>query len=270
MTVQLQTANVAENASSPLTVTLSSTSGAGTFSTTVDGPWTSTLPVTIPAGMSSATFFYRDTKAGTATITAAAAGRVSGSQAETVVAGALTSLAASPTSTSLTVGASRAFAATGADAYGNPVAATITWSATGGTLSAASGASTTYTATAVGTGSVMASSGTVSATATVTVAAAAQTKSRVSSITYARSGSTLYETLTVLDSSGQPVPGASVNLRILRNGVLYASGGARTGATGQVTVYVTAPSGCYTTTITGVTATGLTWDGTTPSNSYCF
>ena len=45
-----------------------------------------------------------------------------------------------------------------------------------------------------------------------------------------------------------------------------------TGSTGKAT-YKTAgaaPSGCYTTSVSSVTASGLTWDGVTPANQYCF
>jgi hypothetical protein len=267
LTVQLQTAGVAENAATPLTITLSSSSAAGTFSVGADGPWTSTLDLSVAAGSSSASFYYRDTKSGTATITATASGRQPGTQAETVTAGALASLAISPTSSSLAVGATQTFNAAGVDAYGNSVAPSITWSATGGTISTTSGASTTFTATTSGQGAVTATSGTIGASATVTVT---QLKSRVKSITYSRSSSTLYVTFTVVDSSGQPVSGASIGLKVMRSGTSYATGSARTASNGTVTVSVKASRGCYSTTVTGVTAPGLIWDGVTPSNSYCY
>ncbi len=42
-----------------------------------------------------------------------------------------------------------------------------------------------------------------------------------------------------------------------------------TDALGEVIFTITnAPSGTYTTTVTDVTATGRTWDGTTPPNSF--
>ncbi len=46
-------------------------------------------------------------------------------------------------------------------------------------------------------------------------------------------------------------------------------GTGTTDALGEMTYRMNdAPSGTYTTTVTGVTATGLTWDGTTPPNSF--
>jgi hypothetical protein len=267
ITVQLQTNGVAQTTDTPLTVTLFSSSATGTFSASADGPWTSTLDAGVAAGGSSASFYYRDTKAGTATITATTAGRRPGTQAETIAAGALASLSVSPASASLAVGATQAFTAAGADAYGNAVAPTVTWSASGGTISTASGTSTAFTATTAGQGSVTAASGTITASAAVTVT---QPKSRVTSIAYYRSSSTLYVTFSVVGSSGQPVWGASIGLRILRSGASYATGTARTGSNGTATVSVRITRGCYSTTVTGVTAAGLTWDGVTPSNSYCY
>jgi hypothetical protein len=267
ITVQLETNHVAQTTDTALTVSLSSSSSAGTFSASPDGPWTSTLDVSVAAGSSSASFYYADTKAGSATITASTAGRQPGTQVETVTAGAPASLSVSPTSATLAVGAAQTFSATAADAYGNAVAPSVTWSSTGGTLSATSGTSTTFTATTAGQGSVTATSGTMSASATVTVT---QQRSRISSITYSRSSSTLYVTFTAVSSSGQPLSGASIGLRILRNGASYATGTARTGSNGKATVSVRTSRGCYSTTVTGVTAPGLVWDGTTPSNSYCY
>ena len=43
-----------------------------------------------------------------------------------------------------------------------------------------------------------------------------------------------------------------------------------TGTDGKVTFRATnAPTGCYTTTVTNVAASGYTWDGTTPANQFC-
>ena len=43
-----------------------------------------------------------------------------------------------------------------------------------------------------------------------------------------------------------------------------------TSSSGSVTVHVSAPKGCYSTTITSLTAAGYQWDGKTPSNGACF
>lgn len=75
--------------------------------------------------------------------------------------------------------------------------------------------------------------------------------------------------MALVDDLGNPVAGASVSIELYRNGSLYASGTGTTGTDGKVTFKAqNAPSGTYTTTVTNVTATGLTWDGVTPENSF--
>src|SRR4051794_19026566 len=185
LTVQLQQVGIAQNAAADTTVALASSSASGVFSASVSGPWTSTLSVTIPAGTSSASFYYEDTNAGTPTITATSPGRQAATQTETVTTGAVASLTLSPASSSIPLGSSQTFTVSGTDAYGNRVTPTVTWSATG-TLSTTSGTSTTFTPAATGTASVTATDAggaTASATVSVTTKPAS-----VSSITYSRSG----------------------------------------------------------------------------------
>ena len=87
LTVALQTsAGTAYTAGVPVTVTLSSSSPTAELSTGPGGPWSSTLALPIASGASSATFYARDATVGSATITAAAAGKTSASQAFTVAA----------------------------------------------------------------------------------------------------------------------------------------------------------------------------------------
>ncbi|HEX4678903.1 MAG TPA: hypothetical protein VH210_06840 [Gaiellaceae bacterium] len=86
LTVQLQTGGLADAAPTPRTMTLSSSSATGVFSTTAGGPWSATLTLTIPQGSSSGSFFYNDTTAGTPTITAVLDGGASATQTETIAA----------------------------------------------------------------------------------------------------------------------------------------------------------------------------------------
>jgi subtilisin family serine protease len=67
-------------------------------------------------------------------------------------------------------------------------------------------------------------------------------------------------------SGGSPFAGATVAVQVKRNGVNYASGSGTTGTNGQITFQIAnAPTGKYTTTVTGVTAAGgYTWDGVQP------
>jgi RTX calcium-binding nonapeptide repeat (4 copies) len=84
--VQLQGQGVPQTAAAPLGVTLTSTSPTGTFALSPGGPWTPTLAVGIPAGSStSQSFYYLDSAAGTAVLTASAPNILSGTQTILVV-----------------------------------------------------------------------------------------------------------------------------------------------------------------------------------------
>src|SRR3989344_3963083 len=96
----------------------------------------------------------------------------------------------------------------------------------------------------------------------------------VNSITYTTEGGKnsdkhLNIHIAVIDDFGNPVANASVSIELYLNALLKAAGTGTTGSNGMVTFsYQNAPSGHYETKITGVTATGLTWDGATPPNGY--
>jgi hypothetical protein len=160
---------------SPLSVTLSSSSGKGSFSTTSTGPWTATLTVTVDTTGSSNAFYYQDTAAGGATITAAGPGWTAGKQSETVRAAALARITLSPASASVGRGGSVRLTASGADAYGNPTALTSApaWSVSPsslGSFNSISGSSATFTAgSQVASGTITAKVGTISGTASITV-----------------------------------------------------------------------------------------------------
>ena len=82
LTVELQTnAGTAYTAGVPVDVSLSSSSPTGELSTSPDGPWATTLTTPIASGAATASFYFRDTGAGSTTITAAAAGKTAATQA---------------------------------------------------------------------------------------------------------------------------------------------------------------------------------------------
>ena len=98
----------------------------------------------------------------------------------------------------------------------------------------------------------------------------------INSITYATEGGRygdkhLLTTVILVDDLGNPVPDASVYVEVyLDDGSLYTSGTGTTDSDGKVTFkLINAPSDCYKTVVTDVTAEGLTWDGVTPENSFC-
>jgi subtilisin len=72
------------------------------------------------------------------------------------------------------------------------------------------------------------------------------------------------------DGSGAGVGGASVSVRLSRNGSPYSSGTATTNSSGIATFdAMNAPQGCYHIDVLAVSASSGNWDGLTPSNVYC-
>lgn len=98
----------------------------------------------------------------------------------------------------------------------------------------------------------------------------------VSSIAYSGSGGPqqnrhLQVTITLVDDGGNPVAGASVSATLLNQstGATWNRSGT-SGSNGTFSFQLNnAPSGCYTTTVTDVSADGLDWDGQTPENDHC-
>jgi hypothetical protein len=164
---------LSQPAGSGLAVTVSSSASTGRFSTSPGGPWTSTIDLPVATGATTTgNFYYEDTKAGTATLSATAFGYTGATQPETVTAASLANLTITPSSIQTKVGSKVSLQAAASDAYGNPVAVTPSWSVTPnlGTFSPGSGTRTTFNATTPGTGSITATTNGKTATAAVTVA----------------------------------------------------------------------------------------------------
>ncbi len=82
LTVELQTnAGTAYTAGVPVDVALSSSSPTAELSASPDGPWATTLSTPIASGSTAASVYFRDAVAGSATVTAAAAGKTAATQA---------------------------------------------------------------------------------------------------------------------------------------------------------------------------------------------
>ena len=131
----------------------------------------------------------------------------------------------------------------------------------------------TPTATATPSGDEPAATPTPTPTPTATPSSSDTVS--VSSITYATEGGKngdkhLLITVALVDDLTNPVSGASVSIKLENDtsgGPWFGTG--TTGADGTLTFTLNnAPSGTYTTTVTAVTAEGLTWDGETPLNSF--
>ena len=137
-----------------------------------------------------------------------------------------------------------------------------------------------YTVTASATGYQDASQSvtvTGNLTTTVNFALATATEATtvtVGSITYTTEGGKngdkhLNIHVSVVDDLGNSVANASVSIEIYLNALLKAIGTGTTGSNGVVTFsYKNAPSGHYETKVTAVTASGLSWDGSTPANGF--
>ena len=76
-------------------------------------------------------------------------------------------------------------------------------------------------------------------------------------------------TVALKDSNEVPVSGAKVEIVLYWDGSPYPTSAGTTNGDGTVTFsYNNAPAGTYSTTVTGVTAEGLVWDGVPPGNIY--
>jgi hypothetical protein len=165
---------LAQAAPAALTVTVSSSSPAGVFSTSSTGPWSPSISLAVGVGgTATQSVYYEDTKAGNPVLAATAPGYTNATQTETISAAALASIAISPSSLQLKVGSRATLKASGADGYGNPVAVSPAWAVSPalGTFSTASGAQTTFSAKTAGAATITATVGSIAGTAAVSISA---------------------------------------------------------------------------------------------------
>jgi len=268
----LNATGAVQPAQAPVNVTLGSNSPRGQFSLAPTGPWTPTLTLSIPVGgVSAGPFYYLDTRAGTATITASAAGVTSGTQSETILPGAPVSMKVTAGAGTVAAGATTTLGAVGADQYGNAIPVTATWTvdpAALGTVSPRLGATVTFTAGAQGgRGTVTAAGAGLTATAPIAVAPGPL---RIAGIRYGiGAGKTLLVTATLVDARGRPVPNAYVSILVRRRGYPFFTGHGNTLVNGRKTFRVRHLKGCYRTTVVRANADGYRWDRTTPVNLFC-
>jgi hypothetical protein len=274
ISLQVQIAGVAGRPAAPVAATVASSSPTGTFATSPAGPFTPTLGYVLPAGaFSTVQLYYQDPTAGTVTLTASAAGVAAGTQQLTVGGAAPVGLRVEPSASTVFTGASVTLRAVGIDAFGNvtPTAALWTVAPEGvGTLSSASGATTTFTAGSVPgvvqvTAAITTPTGTLTATSSVTVAPPPVV--RVSAVRYGVAKKQLHVYVTVVDPRGRRVRDAAVTVALYRNGKVYArAAGTTTG--GSMTFVRPASIGTYRTKVTRVVAANRAWDGVTPANGF--
>ena len=76
-------------------------------------------------------------------------------------------------------------------------------------------------------------------------------------------------TLSVVDSDGGAIEGASVSIELFLDSGLIATGTGSTGSGGTLTFRLrNAAVGTYYTDVTAVIADGFVWDGETPPNTH--
>jgi hypothetical protein len=255
----------------PITVTLTSSSQDGRFSLSPSGPWASQISTTIPAsGTATPLFHYLDTRAEQPQLRATAIGVTTATQVETVAPGPLSRLTVDPGSAVIGPRGSRRFDVTGEDAFGNPLTASATWTVTPAGLAIVkpkTSRSTTVRAEGRGgNGLVVARAGPVSASASLRVNPG---PIRVSSIRYSARRTVVRVTASVVEVGGGTARGVRTSVVVRRNGRSVFSASKRTDAAGRTTYLVPRSSGCLRTTVTSATAPGYRWNGQTPANRFC-
>jgi hypothetical protein len=250
-------------------VSLRSSSAQGTFSTSPAGPWTSTLTLLV-SPTAPGTFYYRDTLAGTHTLTASAPGVPSATQTVTVAAGPTARLAVTPSSAQVRARGTRGFTAAATDEFGNATTAPVTWRVTPtglGSIAVGNGGRAIFTAKRLlGRGSVTAVSGTLSASAPITVTAATL---RLGPLEFRPGRRTLRLVVSAVDGARRPVSATAVGVLVKLDGARHFRGRARTGSAGKVGFRMPLAQGCFTVTVTRAQAQGFRWDGRTPRNRFC-
>ncbi len=276
ITVELRQGATPRPAATTIPVTLTSSSATGAFATAPEGPWTPVLALTVAAGTTAPPpFYFRDTKAGVATLTAVAPGNGSGTQAVTIAPAEPATLSLSPSSLVAVTGSRTTITATAADAFGNPVPADgVTWAVVPGTLGSlapATGSRTTLTTTATGTGFVVAtlstSQGQVSASAAVT--ATPPPLLRVTGVRTMPARNAVRIRVTLVDPAAAPLRRGRVTAVVLRNGKRHKTVSAPIRSGAALMSVAPARKGCYVVRLVAVQAPGLRWSGRTPTNRLC-
>jgi hypothetical protein len=257
----------------PRLATVRSSSPSGTFSTGPTGPWTPTAAVTLPA-TPDPVVYYRDTKAGTHTVTASAEGSLSGAQEITVTGGPATRVLVSPLAGSVRARGKRTFVARATDAFGNIAAGRFTWRVRPATLGSvtpsARGEATFVAKRVVRRGSVVASvvsgSRTVSGSARVRVRPAPL---RIGSIAHRRTRAGSRVTVRAHDAARRPVSRALLVAVVRQDGRRLDRIRLRTGARGRAQFRLPGLAGCVTVSVARASAAGFVWNGRTPRARVC-
>ncbi|MCJ8305879.1 MAG: Ig-like domain-containing protein [Nitrosopumilus sp.] len=188
----------------------------------------------------------------------------------------LVSISISPLNPSITENSQQQFIATGTYSDDSTQELSgVTWSSSSSDIATIDGNGLATAGILAGSTTITASFGDQQDSSTVlevTIAPVGATAVSVSSITYSGEGGKnkdkhLLITIELIDNLDGPVSGATVSIDLFRDGNYITQGTGITATDGTVTFTLkNAASGSYETEITNVIASGLTWDGTTPSN----
>jgi hypothetical protein len=252
--------------------TVRSSSASGAFSTSPAGPWTPTLELTLPAD-ADGLVHYRDTRAGTHTITASADGSLTGAQTVAITAGPVATVAVTPVSGVVHARGARSFVAAARDAYGNAVRGPVSWRvapARLGKVKRAAGGRATFTAQrVVRKGRVIArfvSGGrAVSGSASVVVRPG---RLRIGALGHRRTRAGARVTFRAVDAARKPISRAVVVALVRREGLLERVR-VRTGPAGRAQLRIRRLDGCATVRVTGASAAGFRWDARRPRARVC-
>jgi len=290
ITLQVQAGTAATTLPVPLLLTISSSSPTSTFSTSLDGPWTPTLAMTLQPGAVGAVFYAQDSAGGTSPkFTANLNGAVT-SQVETVVAPnappppppAVHVVSASFTPGQGHLRVALQVADQGAQAVSARVSfavlrdSTTFLSAVGQTDSNGQievtgfprlqiGCYTAHVKSVVATGYVWDSASPTTKFCVETLPV------RVGAVAYGRKNRHLHVGVRVVDDTGQPLAGARVSFVVMHGTAPFASTAGRTSGSGWVAVTAgkKLEPGCYRTVVKSIAAPHRAWDHVTGSNSYC-
>ncbi len=252
-----------------LTVTLRSNSARGTFATSPAGPWTTTLGLSVGPDLAG-TFYYRDTLAGSHTVTAAATGATAGTQAVTVTAGTAVRLSVTPASRTVRARGEVAFTGAATDAFGNAVATEMAWRVSPpalGRIAPGSSGTATFTAGRVlGSGRVIARAGALAANSAVSVTPG---HLRIASLKVSSTANGLRVLVGVADGARRPISKAALTLAVSQDGRRVFTGRGVTGSGGKALFHVQAGVGCFQVFVDRARAQGFAWTGPTPRRNVC-
>lgn len=257
----------------PVAVTLRTSSPQGTFATSPAGPWARTLALTV-AGGTNAVFHYRDTRAGLHTLTALSGAARAGTAVLTVAPGPVTAVEVEPASATVRANGSLQLRAKASDRYGNEVPVTFAWRVTPARLGrigrTPEGAATLTAGRVLRRGAVIAAAtgdaGPIAGSAQVTVVPAAL---RIAPVVFRDGAEHLRVVVRTLDEGRRPVSQARVAVLVKNDGERVLLARVTTGPAGRAVLAVPALTGCFTVEVTRVRAQGFRWDGRTPRNRFC-